>query len=167
MTLKPAWRLTALMTEARIVHAIPGRLRLRISERRGDAVFWDALPRQFGQCPGVVAVSVKPATGSVVLTTGPTVRPDSIIQYAREWLELEISYPLVPRHPSVADTVAAGLGGLDRGLTGLSNGLIDLRSLLFLALVILIVRQVKRGHWSGPVSSLLLSALDITGLNRK
>jgi len=152
---------------AYIVHRVPGRLRLRIPVRRGDAVFFARLSEALRQCTGVLTVTHNAATGSLVLITLETVTVEAVVLFARERLALDIQYPVARRQASVVDSIGMGLSGLDRGLASFSAGVLDLRSLLFLLLVVLIVRQVRRGNLAGPVSSLVLSALDITGLARR
>ena len=52
---------------AEIVHAMPGRARLRIAARRGDAVFFASVATGLSTIPGVHKVEVRPLTGSVVI----------------------------------------------------------------------------------------------------
>lgn len=151
---------------ARIVHHIPGRLRLRIPDRRGDTVFFSHLSECLGRCAGIESITVKPQTACVVFTCHPNLALADIVEWGRDKCGLNIQQPLTVAHPSVADAVGRGLGGVDRGMARFSGGVVDLRSLLFIVLVILIIRQLRRGQLVGPVSSLLLSALDITGLGR-
>ncbi|MGI9212668.1 MAG: HMA2 domain-containing protein [Methylococcaceae bacterium] len=152
---------------AYIAHHIPGRLRLRIPDRRGDTVFFSHLSECLGRCAGIESITVKPQTACVVFTSHPGLALADIVEWGRDKCGLNIQQqPLTVAHPSVAEAVGSGLGGLDRGMARFSSGVIDLRSLLFIVLVILIIRQLRRGQLVGPVSSLLLSALDITGLGR-
>lgn len=58
---------------AEVIHTMPGRMRLRISERRGDAVFFAAMATGLSALPGVYHVDVRPLTGSIVLAHGPPV----------------------------------------------------------------------------------------------
>lgn len=50
-----------------IVHQIPGRIRFRLEERRGDQVFFSALAEKLANIDAIVRVKPNPVTGSVVL----------------------------------------------------------------------------------------------------
>ena len=52
---------------ALIVHAIPNRTRLRISSRRGDAVFFASIATALAAMPGIRQVNVQSVTGSVLI----------------------------------------------------------------------------------------------------
>jgi hypothetical protein len=55
------------MTDAVIVHQLPGRIRLRIPAMRGDANYFSALATSLGHAPNVQQVKTNPATASVVV----------------------------------------------------------------------------------------------------
>jgi len=57
---------------AEVVHAIPGRARLRIAERRGDAVFFASVATGLSTIAGVYNVQVRPLTGSLLIQHGPS-----------------------------------------------------------------------------------------------
>jgi hypothetical protein len=56
---------------AEVVHAMPGRVRLRIAERRGNAVFFASVASGLSTIAGVYKVETRPLTGSVVIQHGP------------------------------------------------------------------------------------------------
>lgn len=69
---------------AEIAHETPGRTRLRISDRRGDAVFFAAVAAGVSAIPGVSEVKVAPLTGSVLIRHyGPLARIRAAAQEAR------------------------------------------------------------------------------------
>jgi hypothetical protein len=53
--------------QADIAHSVPGRLRLRLADAKGDAAWLEELRVSLLPSPGVLQVSVNPATGSVLL----------------------------------------------------------------------------------------------------
>jgi hypothetical protein len=55
------------MTDAVIVHQLPGRIRLRIPTMRGDAGYFSMLADSLGDVPGVQQVQTNPATASMVV----------------------------------------------------------------------------------------------------
>ena len=56
---------------AEIVHAMPGRTRLRIAGRCGDAVFFASVATGLSTIAGVRKVLVRPLTASVLIQHGP------------------------------------------------------------------------------------------------
>lgn len=59
--------MSAPLPHAVLVHAMPGRSRLRIAERRGDGVFFASLASGLSTLQGVQKVEVSPLTGSVLI----------------------------------------------------------------------------------------------------
>lgn len=57
----------AVPVPARIVHQMPGRLRLAMTERRGDAAYFGELARQLAALDGVRHVRSNPPAASVVV----------------------------------------------------------------------------------------------------
>jgi hypothetical protein len=55
------------LPQAQLVHAMPGRSRLRIPERRGDPVFFASLASGLSTLQGVKKVDVSPLTGSILI----------------------------------------------------------------------------------------------------
>lgn len=69
---------------AEFVHAMPGRARLRISDRQGDAGFFSSLATSLSAIAGVSKVSVTPLTGSVLIQhVGPLSRIGAAAAEAR------------------------------------------------------------------------------------
>lgn len=150
-----------------IVHQVPGRMRFKVPDRRGDIAFFSHLSECLSLCPGISSTNINARTGSVVLSYIPALGIQDIVDYALDRLSLDLQPPTEIIKHSIADSAGSGLSSLDKGLASVSAGLIDVRSILLLMLVVLAVRQFRQGHLAGPVSSLLLSALDITGVTRK
>lgn len=65
----------AALPHAEIAHAMPGRARLRIADRRGDDIFFASVAKGLSTIAGVRAVDVTPLTGSVLIQhNGPLAR---------------------------------------------------------------------------------------------
>ena len=56
-----------LIKGVQVVHAMPGRVRLRISKVRDNPAFAQKAQDKLGRVPGVKRVEVKPLTGSVLI----------------------------------------------------------------------------------------------------
>lgn len=63
-----------------IVHFIPGRVRLRATELRGQDAFAERIQARLAQVPGISRVDINTLTGSVLITYDGQVlsRPDSL-----------------------------------------------------------------------------------------
>ncbi|MGD9658380.1 MAG: HMA2 domain-containing protein [Methylocystis sp.] len=60
---------------AQVAHAMPGRARLRIADRRGDAAYFALVSKALSAIAGVRAVEVAPMTGSILIQhSGPLAR---------------------------------------------------------------------------------------------
>jgi len=97
---------------AEVVHAMPGRTRLRIPARRGDGVFFAAMATGLSTLPGVRHVEVRPLTGSLVIEHGtPLERIGAAAREAR--LFMIGNAPPPPTEPAAIDPkilVGVGLG---------------------------------------------------------
>lgn len=126
------------MTEsAELVHAVPGRVRLRVPGRRGDRAFLERLGeslRPLGR------VRVNPLTGSVLVEGRPSLS-------WREVADLGGKAGLVDLRPApAAAPEPEGIG---------------LQAAGALALVVLAIVQIARGQVLGPASNLLWYALEL------
>lgn len=59
-----------MLPVATIVHAMQGRTRLRLPERRGDTALFASIATGLSTLPGIVKVEVQPFTGSVLVYHG-------------------------------------------------------------------------------------------------
>jgi len=55
------------IAEAAVVHATPGRTRLRVPSRRSDGEYFARVHAVLSEVPGVAAVEVTPETGSILI----------------------------------------------------------------------------------------------------
>ena len=95
-----------------IVHAMPGRARLRIAERRGDAVFFASLATGLSNIPGVRKVEVRPLTGSILIQHGPPLERISTAAQEARLFVLGNAHSVPPATPamSIDPKVVVGLG---------------------------------------------------------
>ncbi len=110
--------------QAEVVHQLPGRIRLRLHARRGEAAFFTDLAARLGRLAGVRAVKANPRTASLLIEYAGAL--DALLRAAREHAVLEAvaAAPVVPRSRRYAGRLAAmpplsvaaaglvGLGGL-------------------------------------------------------
>lgn len=101
---------------AELVHAMPGRARLRIAEKRGDAAFFSAIALRISALPGVLQVDARPLTGSIVIEHGPPIAQIAaraaearLFTLVETPTEEPAAWPAPPIEPRLA---AAGVLGL-------------------------------------------------------
>jgi len=145
---------------AYIKHQLPGRVRLKIPQKRGDIGYFDRIAELFADCPGITQLQLNPPAASILICHRTRTRFLKIAEFAQtnglftitEQPEQEtFSLPYLP----IPKLTSLSLNRLDESLMDFSRGRLDGRSLLFLALVGLAVRQMTKGRIMGPATSLL------------
>jgi hypothetical protein len=144
-----------------VTHRAPGRLRLKVPDRRGDAQWFDRAAAALSVCEGVARVEANPLTASLLVLFGSGFSLSEIHRAAGA----AGLFVLEGAAPPVAAVVRAGDGlrELDARLRALSGGEADVRSLVFAGLLGLAALQFLRGHVLGPASTLLWQAFDLAG----
>jgi hypothetical protein len=153
-----------MLPEAAIVHSLPGRTRVRVEERRHDAVYFAHVAEQLRQCPSVVDVTVTPVTGSVLILHEGTDR-DTIAGYAKafELFDLVLPAARAPEAELLPDQIVLErLHRVDRWMRQQSDGGADLRSMALIALLAGAVWQLARGQVLPAGATLLWYALALT-----
>ncbi len=145
---------------ARVVHALPGRLRLRLPERRNEPDYFATLEERLGACPGVTALRTNHRTGSVLIHHDPEHHRDAILRWgAKHGLFTTAGHPAPP--PTLRTMAQGGLVRLDRRLLDHSAGTTDSRSLLMVVLLALTLVQAARGQVLGSASTMLWYAFTL------
>jgi len=134
-----------------IVHAVPGRIRLKISRLKRDPKYAVAIRDRLLSLPGIRRVEANPLTASVVVsynesaTTFPALLPnlsEALQAFAfpdldRREVEAMLTAPSNGSHPSptpLANRIYSVLGTVDEGVDWVTGGSADLRVLLPLSL---------------------------------
>lgn len=133
---------------ARIVHHVPGRLRIKVLGVPGEAEFFAAVQSVIGTLHGVDSVRVNPVSSSIVVDYRPS---DTVFHFRLQqdpelssWLCLEGEDALLEeideavtagarylqRHSRLAEVIVSTAEQLDSGLRQASEGLLDLKVLL-------------------------------------
>jgi hypothetical protein len=140
---------------AQCVHAVPGRVRYRILERRGDAEFFRGVQELLRQHDGIQTVAVNAATASILVHH--TGEADEIAAAAQAAGLFEVA-PMPT--PSLGAQARSGLRTADRDLRRITDGRVDMNSALFLGLTGLAMHQALKGNLLAPASTLLWYALE-------
>jgi hypothetical protein len=137
-----------MIPEAHVSHQIPRRLRIKIPEKKGDAVFFAAVADHLKMhCPGVEDAIPNPATGSIVVLYDGEI--EGLIEYGRRHNLYSLSRPR-PRNRSFLQDVAGIFAGYNRNLKKMTGGEVDIPSLVFLSLLISGIWQLARGNVAMP-----------------
>lgn len=137
---------------ARIVHHVPGRLRIKVIGVQAEAEFFAAVQGVIGALHGVDSVRVNPASSSIVVDYRPS---DTVFHFRLQqdpevgsWLCLEGEDALLAeidaavtagahyleRHSHLAEAIVTTAEQLDSNLRRASDGFLDLKVLLPLGL---------------------------------
>jgi hypothetical protein len=143
------------LEKAHICHLIPGRVRLRIPDRRGDIKYFTLLHRKLAALDGIQAVVVNPSTSSLLISHSSAVK--RLIEYAKA----ENLFEVTPDRFSapVSDIISGQAFSVNQRLRALSFGRLDLSSLAFLILLCLAIVQILRGQFLAPATTLLWYAI--------
>lgn len=143
-----------------LVHSVPGRLRLKIPDKRGDRAYFERLETELSALEGVVELGINIATGSVLI--GHDWPSEEVLLRVAEETALFLLDP-APFDP-LWQRASMGLELLDRRLAKLSRGEVGMRSALLVGTLVLGIRQAMRGQTLGPASNLLWYALTLAGI---
>ena len=151
---------------AYIKHQLPGRVRLKIPQKRGDFRYFDRIAEIFTDCPGITQLQLNPPAASILichvtetdfLNIAEFAQTNGLFTIIEQPEEETFSIPYLP----IPKLTSKGLNRVDESLMDFSKGRLDGRSLLFLTLIGLAVRQVTQGNIMGPASTLLWYAFSL------
>jgi hypothetical protein len=136
-------------------HRIPGRARLHVPDRRGDAAFFAQLAGAVRGIEGIERVEVNPRTGSLLLHHNGDLEP--ILERVQAARLLRLG-----EEPAAGTLLTAKLRAQLRELSGTlvraSGGQIDPRSAAILFFLIAGLVQLARGQIFAPATTLLRNA---------
>ena len=133
---------------ARIAHRTPTRLRIRVSERRHDAPWWQHLGERVRAQPGVVAVEVNPATAGILIVHDGSFDPTRVDLGV---LELQLANGEQRRAKgTLLDRANAALDAIDTRIKFATDGTLDMASISLLGLASMVVVQLARGNVGRP-----------------
>lgn len=148
-----------MLPNACVVHQTHGRVRFRIKEKRKDSEFFDHLRTRLDSIPEEFDVRINDTLGTVLI-----VHPE--ITYADLVAELDLLgvFEIVdgPEPETYALTpVIASVKWINQAITSTTSGGLDLRTLVFVAAVLIAIRQISRGEFFSPAFTIVWSAMDM------
>jgi hypothetical protein len=148
-----------MMPIAHVVHRSPGRLRLRIADRKRDESYFSSLAFELRSFIGVKDVQSNPLTASVLFVLEPTLDAYALLAEVEARGILRLRESEVPEGEPLLKQATDFFNRCDAALREATYGRVDLSSALFVILLALSVVQVLRGQPLASASSLLMSAL--------
>jgi hypothetical protein len=138
-----------------VLHAIPGRLRIRAPGLRGQPESLNVLAELIAEMPGVRRVSNNPATGSVLILH----EPERCAELAAQLVEQEALQKTA--EPAIGQQLAERLGVTGRHVESLIGARFDLRGAAALLLLGVAIAQVARGNVLVPATTAAWYALEL------
>lgn len=149
------------MFPAYIVHSTPGRVRLRIPGKRGDAIYFAGLEAALTKCADVETVQVNVRAASVLITQMQGSSLPSVADFARRHKLFSLKQAEATPVRSLGEIVAAQIAEADRLIATGSRGRLDSQSIFFLLFLGLGLKQMWRGQIMQPAIPLLWRAMEI------
>jgi copper chaperone CopZ len=143
-----------------LVHSAPGRCRFKIPDKRHDAAYFQDLKAKLQNMGGVERIDINPLTASVLIgfdSSQIQVQALSEQLQAADYFELSDSMPT----QTVWQRASSGLDRFDHMLQESTSGQIDFKSLLFILLFIMAIRQLHQGVIFSAAATLFWYALQV------
>ena len=128
---------------ARVAHALPGRKRIKIDGKRGDAAYFAMLEKKLAECPGVGRVTTDPRTGTVLVNH--TAEDPVLWGYIAEH-ELFQFGKNETSAPAVRPSIVGDIRNVEHKSYPKTGKKSDIRRLIFLGMMGMGVVQVIRGN---------------------
>lgn len=134
---------------ATILHAIPGRIRVRVEGSARAPETMSALASAVSQIAGVQEVRINPTTGSLLALYDPNAVSIEEMYIAARAARLNITAPGSPSSPGetaevsqVARNITSSFGRVDSAISSVTGGRLDAKTLVPLGLGAAAVRQI-------------------------
>lgn len=132
-----------MSARAHAVHRLPGRIRFRVPDRRGDDAFFDEVEKRFERLEGVRDVETNSTTGSVLVRYDATLEE---LLNATLGSDLGELLELVVSAPPLAHQFRSAMAAIDGNVRAYTDGELDLTTLAALALLAMAGVQLWRGR---------------------
>jgi hypothetical protein len=136
-----------MIPDAVVSHISPGRMRIKIASKKGDAAYFSLLKEFFSKCNGIERLEVNPLTGSVLFLHNLDVK--AIAEYALK-NNIFIFNEAVTRRTVLHRSLSEVFAGINSRIERFTGGDMDLSGTALLALLGLGVFQIGRGNFAAP-----------------
>ena len=148
-------------TLAFLTHTAPGRCRFKIPSKRRDAAYFQALKDALLETSGVEQVQANPLTASVLIFYNTEqVDLNDLTAQLQTANQFELSDRPMDTQ-TVWEKAVEGVDTIDHQLKEITSGQIDFKSLLFILLFMMAIRQLQQGAVFGAASTLFWYALQV------
>jgi hypothetical protein len=130
-----------MLPTGRVMHNMPGRLRLRIADKRRDEMYFTRVKETLAQCQGVKSVTVNPLAGSALVIG--TAAAEEVIRFAHE---TELFETIQDRLMPFSDRLSDQVDRLDERLRDATSGQLDVAALTTVGLLAAAFWQMSRGR---------------------
>lgn len=127
--------------KAHLVHSIPGRMRIRVPEHRGDDRYFSRVQARLQKRPGVKSVIVNALSGSILILHD--LGEEELKQYAEDNGLFHIVSEVVQSSP-LSERLAGHFEAVGDTFQKATGGVLDLKGITFLALAAAGVIQLVR-----------------------
>ncbi len=149
-----------------VVHAMRGRLRVRVPDRRRDADYFAGAAAHLAACPGITAVEANSLTGSLLIThTVDAAAVDGYAHAGKLFAMTAAPAPVAATPPS--EQWLAAVASANRHFATASGGRGDLRTMLAASFLVMAMVQAARGRIAVPAISALWYALRALSLGQR
>jgi hypothetical protein len=136
-----------MIPEAHVSHRMTRRLRIKIPSRKGDIPYFSNLREQVSKWPGVEEITVNPQIGSaLILYTGKTQNLVKLAKSSGLFQLKKVGRGRTTLFESVADTFKT----YNTNLKQVTDGEVDIPTLVFLSLLVSGIWQIARGSVAMP-----------------
>lgn len=151
--------------KAYLVHRSPGRLRLRIPERRHNRSFFAELRKRLAECPSVNRADADPVTGSILahFDERPGREAAILVEALEAGIGALIDVELSPPPPAhIAHRARHHFSRLNGAVRDYTGGGTDGTGLVILVLFLSSIWQIMQGQILAPAAQLLWYAMQIS-----
>ena len=139
-----------MVPEARIVHRIAGRMRVRVPSRRGDPAYFASVEETLRSLPGVERVEADPMTGGILILHRVDPARYRRLCVSEEPFSGEGRGTRKGGGTAVHDALGAPFVSLGKRIRDFTGNAADLSGLAVLGLLSVGVYQIARGNFGAP-----------------
>ena len=149
------------MFPAYVAHAVPGRIRIKIPSKRGDAFYFATLEASLRNCPGLSSLQINARAASALVTFSGAGNLTVLSQFAKRNKLFLLQNDDMPNMKTLRELAFSGVNQVDHLITTGTRGHVDMQSIFFILFLGLGLQQLWRGQIMQPAIPMLWRALEI------
>jgi len=136
-----------MLPEAIVCHSTPGRFRVKVPSRKGNAAYFSNLKDHFTHLEGVKEVEANALTGSVVFIHAADLKAISVFAQDHSLFRL---IKLESGTPALSRNVVRAFSDFDKRVKKFTGNELDVPGVAFLTLLGLGIYEIGRGNFAAP-----------------